>query len=489
MIPSSLNIPQLLPEILLFCLAIVILVADMLISLSKKKRLWDISFLGLLAILIVVSIPFTGSEAASGESFNGQAIIGGLTVFLRLIIVSALFATMIFSVDWLNDRPEKIGIYIFLVMISALGGLVVASAGNLLILLLGIEILSVPLYVLAGFHREDKEGQEASFKYFILGSFASAFLALGIALIYSSISTIDFAQIQKLGEVDGFRAEAPLIIGLVFIIATISFKGGLMPFYAWIPDVYRGSPDYVVGFMASVAKTSVFAALIRIGIAFLPSSHAALYAIIAMLFALTVILGNLMALWQSDVKRMLAYSSIAHAGYLLLGLLALNEHGLSAIVFYLLVYSFAAIGAFVVTGIVRKMRGGYTLDNFDGLWAYEPGLAFAMTLFLLTLAGIPPLAGFFSKLFLFNAAINGGFWKFVVLASITSLIGVYYYLRVIVRMYMKPAPVTQSEREERLPAFYTDTALFLSSILVIALGILPGRFYEIAHMFLRQLFL
>lgn len=460
----------------------------MVLKIENKKRLWDIAFAGLLIILVLIAKSFSGSWIAGGEAFHGQAITDGLTVFIRLIIVSALFITLILAVDWLNDKPNQIGIFAFLTMISSLGALVLSSAGDLLIMLIGLEILSVPLYILAGFQREKAEGREASFKYFILGSFASAFLALGIVLIFMETSTISLSQI-KLSSLSGLPAGIPMKIGLALVIATFAFKGGLMPFYAWIPDVYTGSPDYVVGFMAAVAKVSVFAALIRIGVAFAPVAGSTLIGLLAFMFILTVILGNLMALWQDDVKRMLAYSSIAHAGYLLLGLMAFNQLGLSSIVFYLIIYSFAAIGSFALTGIVYQLRGDYNLNSFDGLHEHSPLLAVAMSIFMFTFAGIPPLAGFFSKMFLFNGAIDKGLSRYVVIASIASLIGVYYYLRVILRMYMKPLPEGAEIQKIEIPGFYTKTALFLASVLVIILGLVPGRFYDAAYLFLKTLFI
>lgn len=488
MITSSLNIIQMLPEITLLVVALVTLCADMILKPQQKSKLWDISFAGLMITLILTAKSFIHPAIVNQEAFFGQALADSLTVFIRLIIVSALFLTLIFSVDWLCAKPNQIGLFLFLTIISALGALVLSSANDLLIMLIGLEILSVPLYVLAGFQREKTEGREASFKYFILGSFASAFLALGIALIFMETSTINLSQI-KLISITNTPINLPAKIGIALIIATFAFKGGLMPFYAWIPDVYSGSPDYVVGFMAAIAKVSVFAALIRIGVAFAPLAGSSLIGMLAVMFILTVIIGNLMALWQDDVKRMLAYSSIAHAGYLLLGLMAFNQSGISAIIFYLLIYAFTAIGAFVITGMVGQLRGNYSLKSFEGLFKQSPILALPMTIFMFSFSGMPPLAGFFSKMFLFNGAIDKALSRYVVVAALTSLIGVYYYLRVVLCMFMKPIPDGINIEEPEAPRFYTKTALLLSILLIFLLGFLPAPFYDAAYLYLKTLFI
>jgi NADH-quinone oxidoreductase subunit N len=471
--PGGINITPLTPEILLLVLACGILIADFFLKIERKRHLWDAALIGLFIVLITIVHPSISSKWMSiGTILNGEAFSDPLTMLTRLIIVTVLFTALVFSIDCVSRTPQKIGIYLFLTIMSAFGGLVMSSAGDLLVLLIGLEILSIPLYVLAGFDRRKEEGRQASFKYFILGTFASAILMFGIMLVFASMKSISLSD----GIVRDFSGNTMLKIGAALVISALAFKGGLMPFYAWIPDVYRGSPDYVVGFMAAVAKVAVFIALIRVSLVFQPAGGGSFTLLFGFLFVTTVILGNLMALWQNDVKRLLAYSSIAHAGYLVLGILAHGQIGFSAILFYLLVYSFAVMGAFSITGLVMRLRGGYELKHFDGLSKDHPQIAFMMSLFMVTLAGLPPLSGFFSKLLIFNSAVDAGFANLAIIGVLASILGVYYYIRVMIRMYMNPAPEDISSSKQ-LPGFFTKVALILSSLLVLILGFFPDTFY------------
>lgn len=482
MSPNGINITPLMPEILLLVLACGILIADFFLKIEQKKHLWEASLIGLFAILIIIVHPSISSVWMNvGPFLNGEAFSDPLTMLTRLIIVTVLFTALVFSIDCVSRTPQKIGIYIFLTTMSAFGGLVMSSAGDLLVLLIGLEILSIPLYVLAGFNRRKEEGRQASFKYFILGTFASAILMFGIMLVFASIKSISLSD----SIVRDISGNMMLKIGIALVISGLAFKGGLMPFYAWIPDVYRGSPDYVVGFMTAVAKVAVFTALIRVSLVFMPSGGGSFALLFGFLFIATVILGNLMAIWQNDVKRMLAYSSVAHAGYLVLGILSHDQIGFSAILFYLLVYSFAVMGAFSITGLVMRLRGGYELKHFDGLAKDYPLMAFMMSLFMVTLAGLPPLSGFFSKLFIFNSAVDAGFENLAIIGVLASVLGVYYYVRVMIRMYMNPAPEDISSHRQ-LPGFYTRVALILSSLLVLILGFFPDTFYSAASNFMMM---
>jgi NADH-quinone oxidoreductase subunit N len=488
MISANLNIHYMLPEILLFILAIGVLVSDLFLKQKYKTYLWDATFAGLLVIMLVLLKTFaTGLFPGFETSFNGQSYADNLSLLFRIIIIVILFTAFVLSVDQVSKTPEKSGIFIFLTIMSALGALIMASAADLIVLLLGLEILSIPLYTLAGFQKEKKEGREASLKYFILGSFASAFLLFGIALIFGICRTTELAKIAETGLTGAWKDNTILAIGVVFLMSTLAFKGGLMPFYAWIPDVYRGSPDFVVGYMAAIAKIAVFGALIRIALIFIPILGATMISILTVLFILTVIMGNLMALWQNDVKRMLAYSSIAHAGYLVLGIMSNPDMGFSSILFYVLIYSFAVMGAFSIAGLVCNYRGGYTLAHFDSLHKDQPLLAVLMTVFLFTLAGIPPLAGFWSKFFLFNSAIESNYDELALIGVIASLIGVYYYIRVMVRMYMHDLPYGTGLRG-MVPGMMTKWGLYLASVLVILLGLFPGVFYNALVNLIRAIF-
>jgi NADH-quinone oxidoreductase subunit N len=373
---------------------------------------------------------------------------------------------------------ETLGDHYGLILFSVCGALCMFSFTNMVMLFLGIEILSIPLYVLAGSQRDDLSSNEAALKYFLMGSFATGILLFGITLVYGSTASFDLATIGRAIEA-GTTSPGMLHVGILLIIFGLSFKVSAAPFHFWAPDVYTGSPNLVTAFMATVVKTAGFAAFYRLfTMAFAPAI--ATWSLpISIIAALTMVLANTTALFQTNFKRMMAYSSISHAGYLLLAILAIGTVGADrALMFYLLTYAVATIGAFGAFFVVAEQKGDESFAAFNGLGKQSPFLAAVLSIFMLSLAGIPPLAGFFGKYFLFTAAFEKYPWL-VVLAVINSAISIYYYFKIIVAAYFtKETPGSTSNSSIVLPASIRWT-LVLCLILIVLMTIIPGNIYAI----------
>jgi NADH-quinone oxidoreductase subunit N len=350
-----------------------------------------------------------------------------------------------------------------LVLFAIFGAVLMASYSNMVMLFLGIEILSIPLYVLAGSRKDDLFSNESSMKYFLLGAFATGFLLFGIALLYGYSGSFDISTIytKSQSSIGGFSisqhpSNVLLYGGILFILIGLSFKVAAVPFHFWTPDVYQGAPTPVTAFMASIVKIAAFAAFLRLFLNAFSGTQNAWLGVVWTLSALTILLGNITAVYQTSIKRMLAYSSISHAGYMLLAILAMNQHSAGAILYYTAAYSVSTIAAFAVLSILESANSQsllvsdeqqttgagqlttITFDSLAGLAKQNKFLAFAMTIAMLSLAGIPPLAGFFGKYYIFTSAIQSGYLYLVLIAVLGSLIAVYYYFRVIIVMYREP---------------------------------------------------
>ncbi|MGH2541313.1 MAG: NADH-quinone oxidoreductase subunit N, partial [Ardenticatenaceae bacterium] len=386
-----------------------------------------------------------------------------------------------------------------LILFATVGLILMAGSPNLILIFLGIELLSIPLYILAGFARPNLRSEEAALKYFLLGSFASGFLLYGIALVYGATGTMNLIEIRDLliGEsqagagavlqVNG-STNLMLVGGLLMLLVGLGFKISLVPFHQWTPDVYEGAPTPVTAFMVSGTKAGGFAALINTLVGFV-----ALYPwwnrVTVILALLTMLGGNIGAILQRNIKRMLAYSSIAHAGYMLVGISAMNLLGsgglaLQAIILYLAVYALMNLGAFAVIIALEEAeeREIVMLEDFRGLGREHPVLGFLLGFFLLSLAGFPPTAGFFAKFFLFTGAILGGQFWLVVVAVVLSVISVFYYARYIVAMFMQPAPTEEEAVVEELrvrPSWMVGTAITVTAVLVVVVGLFPNPLLDL----------
>jgi NADH-quinone oxidoreductase subunit N len=354
--------------------------------------------------------------------------------------------------------------------------MLMGAATDLIIIFLALEILSIPLYVLTGLNRTRLESGEAALKYFLLGAFASGFFLYGIALTYGATGTTNLAGI--VGFLGNVSAGPYLYIALGLLLVGLAFKVALVPFHMWVPDVYQGAPTSVAAFMSVGAKAAGFAALARVLLYAFPTLASSWAVPLAALAVLSMTLGNLAAIAQSDIKRMLAYSSIAHAGYILVGVVAANEAGAAGILFYLLAYALMNVGAFATAIVVGKRREpGVGIADYAGLASRCPSLAAAMAIFMLSLAGVPPLAGFMGKFYLFSAAVQAGLTWLAIVGVLNSVLSAFFYLRVIVVMYMR-------EAEEPKPlslSWPLSVAVALAALGVVALGLWPSPLLDMAQ--------
>lgn len=381
------------------------------------------------------------------------------------------------------DHPE----YNPLLLLAAVGGIVMVSAGDLITLLLGLEILSLAVYALAAWRTDVRVSQEAGIKYFLLGAFASALFIYGIALTFGAGGTFDYVGLMAAFTDPAFEAHVTALLGAVLIIAGLGFKVAFVPFHQWAPDVYTGAPTAVTAFMAVVVKAAAFGALLRIASTLFASLEplalgAIVPGVLAALIAATLLIGNLGALLQPGVKRMLAYSAVAHAGYLGLAVLAADDLGIAAAGFYLAAYAFMSAGAFaVLSQIMDDDERGDAIERFAGLGRTRPYLAAAMAVCLLSLAGIPPLAGFIAKVLVLQAAIAAGHAALAVVAIAASVVGVVYYARVVVAMYFREPDGAAGRLPERRDARPIHVAIGIAVVGTVLLGLLPGLWYTLVE--------
>jgi NADH-quinone oxidoreductase subunit N len=444
------------------------------------------------ALLTVVFAAAAGGYAvwapAVGPVFGRQATADGFSAFITVIVCAGLALSALVGAGWLEHRNAERGEFYALAMFGAAGMVLLGMASDFLVAFVAIETMSLATYALAAYLRRGARPAEAAFKYLVLGAISSALFLYGAALLYGSTGTTLFSGLKT---VTGDRLPLQLA-GLGLVAAGVAFKIAAVPFHAWTPDVYEGAPTPVTAFMAAGVKTAAFALLARIFLAAESGTvdqASAFGGIISALAVLTMIFGNLLALPQRSVKRMLAYSSIAHAGYLLIGVVSAGVAGgrqkaLAGILFYLAAYSATAIGAFAVVGAVERPARGenepadaWDLARFSGLAQRRPVLAFAMAVFLLSLAGIPPTAGFVGKLYIFTAAVGAQLYGLAVLGVLTSVLGAYYYLRVVVYMYMRPA----DGETEPLSTPTMSVALGAAVAVVVVLGLIADPVVRLAQ--------
>ncbi len=427
----TLNFVALLPQIILVVVALVVLMLDL--ALRDKRPLAWLSFLAVVAALAAVLFVRPAAPA-----FQGMALADGLGLFAAAAVLIAAGLAILLAGERAADFTARRGAYFSLLLLATAGMLAMAQGADFLTIFLGLEIFSLSLYILVGFSRKDLRSGEAALKYFLLGAFASGFFLYGIALIYGATGSTNLAAItQAIAPLSVSLPFAPLLpVGIGLLLVGYGFKVAMAPFHMWTPDVYQGAPTPVTAFMSVATKTAAFASLIRVLAALITNDRPWLLAL-AGLAVLTMTLGNLAALRQTSLKRMLAYSSIAHAGYVLVGLAAGNRPGSEGALYYLLAYTFMNLGAFaVLLAVQRRDENDVTGERMAGLAHRQPALAVLMAVFMFSLAGIPPLAGFFGKLYVFSGAVNAGLTWLAIVAVINSAIGAYYYLRVTVSMFM-----------------------------------------------------
>jgi len=463
---------SILPVLILSVWGMILIVVELFVPKERSALIGWLSMIGILGALIA-QVTLWGRPLSG---FGGMVVLDGMAAFISAVGLIAALLSVWASLNYIRDRGIERGEYYALLVFSTSGLLLMAQAANLIVVFLGLELLSIPLYVLAGFARPRLDSEEAAIKYFLLGAFATGFLVYGIALVYGATGTTDLARLAQ--TVSAGRGGALLLVGAGLLIVGLGFKVAAVPFHMWTPDVYEGAPTPVVGFMSVGAKAAGLAALLRVFLFGLGAVRFDWMPVIAILSALTMILGNVVALAQTNLKRMLAYSSIAHAGYMLMGVAAANRAGLAAVLFYLLAYVFTNLGAFAVLAVMARREGeDQTFDQYRGLGRKYPWLAMAMSLFMLSLTGIPPTGGFFGKYYLFMAALHGDLVWLAIAGVITSVISAFFYLRVIVDMTMR-------EPERELPGRVYPalaTTLAVTALGTLILGIWPGPWLQLAQ--------
>ena len=474
MIPAPpISLAVLAPALIVIGTGCLVLLLDLLPPRESKVHLATVALIGVVAALLTSLAAWGGR----GRGFHDMVILDNYALFFHVVICYAAALIVLLSIDYLRRNGVESGEYYALVLFSTSGMLLLTSASDLIVVFLAIELMSLSLYVLSGLFKGRRQAGEASMKYFLLGAFASAFLLYGIALLYGATWTTNIDRIAAAA------AAAPhdtlLIAGLGLLLVGFGFKISSAPFHMWAPDVYEGAPTSVTALIATGSKAAVFAVLVRLLLSGVRAVQADWTAVLWVLAALTMTLGNVVAIAQSNLKRMLAYSSIAHVGYMLVGLAAGGAAGAGAVLFYLLAYTFTTAGTFgVITLCVRAGEEAVDVRDYAGLGRRHPVLAFALALLLLSLVGIPPLAGFVGKFYLFGAAVRAGFVWLTVLGVLNSAVAAYYYLRVIVTMYMQE-PDGQSASVA--PSFAGGLALTIAVIGVVLLGLMPAPFVDLAQ--------
>jgi len=432
---------------------------------ANKKILLPMVLLGLLAVIVVNTIDWDTNKHYYNDmlSFDNYSI-----VFTNLILV-VTFLIFLLSGNYFKDHREHLEDNYAIILFTVVGAVLMVSFSNLVMLFIGIETLSISLYILAGSKKNSLASNEASLKYFLMGSFATGFLLFGIVLLYGACGTFNLSGITSYVVTNNAGLPAIFYVGILLIMIGLAFKVSIVPFHFWTADVYDGSPTIITAFMATVVKIAGFAAFFRLFFTCFVSVSDHFIPVLSILAVCTMFLGNITAVYQKNFKRMLAYSSIAHAGYMLLAVIAMKNQSFMAILLYTAAYSFATITAFTVLIMMKSANGNDAIENFNGLSKKSPFVAFAITLSMLSLAGIPITAGFFAKYYIFSTVISEGHTWLVVIAILNSAIGVFYYFRIIIAVYFK-----QGEANFISPDFAYKAVLIITAIATLLLGILPG---------------
>ncbi|HLI83930.1 MAG TPA: NADH-quinone oxidoreductase subunit N [Bryobacteraceae bacterium] len=463
------DIVRFLPELILTVAATLLMILDPVVNRRSSALFGNLSLLALIAALF-------GSVAAyaqAGPAFGGLLSVDGFATFFRVLVIVVGILTVLPSYRFLARQDAETGEYHALLLFSIAGQCLMVSANELIMIFIGLEISSIASYVLAGYLRDDKRANEAAIKYFLLGSFATGFFLYGVALVYGATGTVNLSMARA--AITGANAPSPVFIGIAaaLMFVGLGFKVSASPFQMWAPDVYQGAPTPVTAFLSAGPKAAAFAVFLRIFMtAFEPIGNG-WEPLVWVCALLSMCIGNFAALLQHNVKRLLAYSSIAHAGYVLVALAARSDVGTAAAMFYLAAYALMNIGAFaVVSHLSGKGERYQTLDDFAGLGQKQPVTAAMLSIFLLSLIGVPLTGGFFGKFYIFKAALQSHLVWLTVLGLLNSAVAAYYYLRILVMMYMHEPSEAATGAEPLTPGL--AAALVLPAIGTLFLGIFPS---------------
>jgi NADH-quinone oxidoreductase subunit N len=462
-----------LPLVVMVIWAVILVLIDLWIPKKSKGITAALAVVGMAVALLLCLRQFS----TPAEAFSGMVQVDGFAIFLDVIFLGGGIISVGLAFDYLRRMNIERGEFYSLIMISTSGMMLMTYAEDLIIVFLALELLSIPLYVLAGFARLQAESEESALKYFLLGAFSSGFVLYGIALVFGATGFTSLPDI--VASVANKTVQLPLLLaGSALLLVGFGFKAAFVPFHMWTPDVYHGAPTPVTAFMSIGAKAAGFAALMRVFVTVFPSLAVDLTPVLWTLAAITMIVGNVIALAQTNIKRLLAYSSIAHAGYMAMAFVSYGNsevvvNSISGMLFYLVAYSLTTLGAWaVVIALEKPGMKGLDLTDYAGLGRKYPFLGAAMTIFMLSYTGIPLTLGFWGKVYLFGTAIQGGFIWLAVIGLLASLVSAYYYLRVIVMMYMKPGdPEISHDLWLRIIAI-------VCALLVVGVSFMPGTLLD-----------
>jgi NADH-quinone oxidoreductase subunit N len=468
-LPTAADYTRVLPEIVLVAVATLFMVLDPLLG-PRRRNLYGHLSIAALAAAILFAVNAAG---APGPAFSGLLKVDGFASFFRVLVMAVGILTVLASYRFLNREGADTGEYHALLLFSIVGQSIMVSSGELIMIFIGLEISSIASYVMAGYLRDDKRANESALKYFLLGSFATAFFLYGVAIIYGTTGATNLTAIR--GLVMGGRSSNLVFVGIAaaLMFVGLGFKVSAAPFQIWAPDVYQGAPSPVTGFLSTGAKAAAFAIFLRIFMTAMAPIGGMWEPLVWMSALASMTIGNFAALGQTNVKRLLAYSSIAHAGYVLVALTARSHTGAAAAMFYLAAYALMNVGAFaVVVHLSGKGERFQDVEDFSGLAVKQPLTAALFAIFLLSLIGVPLTGGFFGKFYIFKAALDAHLVWLTVLGLLNSAVAAYYYLRILVVMYMRE-PGEATSVVEPLPAALGAT-LILTATGTLLLGIFPG---------------
>jgi NADH-quinone oxidoreductase subunit N len=462
------------PELILSITAMGLLLLNVLAKPGSKGAVPYLSLTGVIIALLFCLTLWGNPEYA----FNRMVVTDNYSLFFKVIFLITTGLTVLMSIRYLKDEESEHGEYYILVLFAAVGMMFMASAADLIIVFLGLETFSLSLYVLAGFFRTNPKSNESSLKYFLLGAFSTGFLLYGIALIYGATGTTNLKGIYEFLRRTPALLDPLLLIGMGLLIVGFGFKVASVPFHMWTPDVYEGAPTSITAFMSVGPKAAGFAAFLRVFLYAFSSLQTDWVWILWVLAVLTMTLGNVVAIAQKNIKRMLAYSSIAHAGYILVAMVAADELSTASVLFYILAYAFMNLGAFgVIILFGKKGEENINLSDYSGMASKYPLLAAVMALFMFSLAGIPPTAGFVGKFYIFSAAVKAGYLGLAIIGVLNSALSVYFYLRVTVMMYMR-------NPEKELTGLDPSPAMVIALIIAVfgtlQIGITPSHYLNLA---------
>jgi NADH-quinone oxidoreductase subunit N len=479
MTPAFANLAPAYPEIFVLSMACVILLADLFLSESRRFVSCGLALVTLLGAAALTLKQF----GAGGPAFHGMFVGDALADTLKLAIYALVFFVLVYSRDYLHARGMYRGEYFVLALFGVTGMMIMASAAHFLTLYLGLELLSLSLYAMVALQRDSVPATEAAMKYFVLGALASGMLLYGMSMLYGASGSLEIGAVRK--AIAGMSPDNMILIfGLVFVIVGLAFKLGAVPFHMWVPDVYHGAPTSVTLFLGTAPKIAAFAMLMRLLVGGLEALAPHWQQMLVVMTLLSLFTGNLIAIAQTNLKRMLAYSTIAHMGFFLLGMLSAGPNGYGSAMFYILTYAVMSLGAFGM--VILLSRRGFEADNledFKGLNRRSPWFAFLMLLLMFSMAGVPPTIGFYAKLLVIQAVIDAGFLWLAAVAVLFAVIGAFYYLRVVKLMYFD-APTDSAPLEAGF-----DVRVLLSINALALLAIMPwiGAFMELCARAIRAL--